>query len=135
MGLTGAVPATASRETPPRFRRARGADAATLLVVFVILLIGIPTDLVLKALAAHAPPAMLLGPVLLLWWACARLLPGSGIARGRNPVRIAIGLLSLSVLAAYAAGSLAHVSGVEQRGADRGILYFVALAGTALLAM
>jgi O-antigen ligase len=135
MGLTGAAPVAANRETAPRFRRARGADAASVLVVFVILLIGIPTDLVLKALGANATPAMLLGPILLLWWVCARVLPGSGVARGRNPVRIAIGLLSVSVLAAYAAGSLGHVAGVEQRGADRGILYFVALAGTALLAM
>ncbi len=124
-----------NRGTNDHGRPPQRADAATVLIIFTVLLIGIPTDLVVQALGANATPAMLVGALLLLWWTCARLWPGSGIARGRQPVRIGLGVVALSVIAAYTGGVLGHVQGIQERGADRGILYFCGLAGACLLAM
>jgi polysaccharide biosynthesis protein PslJ len=111
------------------------ADAATILVIFLILLIGIPSRLVIKQLGAQATPALLLGLGLLLWWACARMVPGLGLDRATQPMRVVTGLLAASVLASYGIGFLHHLEGVQTRGADRGILYYAGLMGVGLLAM
>jgi hypothetical protein len=111
------------------------ADAATVLIVFVVLLIGIPSRLVIAQLGAQATPALLLGLGILLWWTCSRMVPGVGVDRDLQPMRVAIWLITGSALASYAAGALHHLEGVQTRGADRGMLYLAGLIGVALLAM
>lgn len=111
-----------------------GIDAAGALVGLVILLVGLPSRLAVAQLGGEATPAVLLGLALLLWVAVTRLTPGLGVARGRQPVRIALGLMALSLVASYAAGVLMHISGVSARGADRSMIYFAGLCGIALLA-
>lgn len=110
------------------------ADAATVLIVFVVILIAIPSQLVLRSLGAQGTPAMVLGAALLLWWAAARMVPGLGVDRKVNPVRWAVGLLAVALIAAYASGVLHGVTGEGSRGADRGVIYLAALSGIALVA-
>jgi len=119
MKLTGATaPAlhmTARVDARRRGRTPFRADAAGVLIGLVVILIGIPSELVVKALGGNATPAMLVGLLLLLWWACAKVLSGSGIDRSVQPVRIALGLLALSIVAAYASGAFHHIQGLPQQ--------------------
>lgn len=109
-------------------------DAATVLVVLLVLLIGIPSQLVFRPLGAQGTPAMVLGIALLLWWTGARMVPGLGVDRKRNPVRFALGALGFALVLAYANGVFLHLTGVQSRGADRGMIYLAGLCGIALVA-
>lgn len=78
-------------------------------VVFVIgyagLLLCIPSQLVFRPLGAAGSPASLWGTCGLIWW-CVITLRGHNPFRGPTAVRLGFAVLTLAVLASYAAGNL-----------------------------
>jgi O-antigen ligase len=112
----------------------RRFDATSFLTVYAILLILVPSNLVVDGLGAAGTPANLFGVFGLLWWVCTWMV-GLPRAAGRlQPVRIAIALVGLSVVASFAACALRSVDRIELSAADRGILTMLSWAGPALVA-
>ncbi len=109
-------------------------DAVTALTLFLILSFCIPSPLVIKAIGASGTPANLIGIAFLAWWALSKLGSGQGVDRGRQPVRIALLLVILSVLASLVPLFTRPFLVEEGLGAERGLLNLAALSGVALLA-
>lgn len=77
--------------------------AQLFVVLYILLLFGIPTRLIVGPIGAPGSPANLLAMVLLLWWVC--WLVSGRLARGRSdPLRVAVALFLAASLAAYASG-------------------------------
>lgn len=129
--------------------------ALAFLSAYVVLLLVVPAQLIFRPLGAPGTLANMVGLGALLWWCGARL--GGFTPRGRSPVRLLLGGVTVAVLAAYVSGMLAgwyapsnmrqgtddvwtlvfptvsqvHVAMVT--AADRGLLSFGAWLGIALL--
>jgi O-antigen ligase len=111
----------------------RRGQASTVLSVYVVVLLGIPSILVVNGLGAAGSPATLFGVGLLAWWVISRLRPAVG-RRVVQPIHWAIGLLLLSVVTSYVVAGMRGAEAVEQRAADRGLLLILSVAGVALVA-
>jgi len=74
-------------------------DASRFLVVYVALLLLIPSQLVFSPLGAAGAPAAIWGMAGLVWWVLAHA--GALMARRPSPVRLAVLLFTISVLASY----------------------------------
>jgi polysaccharide biosynthesis protein PslJ len=109
-------------------------DVVSLLTVFLIVGFAIPSPLIFKPLGGSGTPADLLGLGFLLWWGLAKLGSAQGVDRGRQPVRVALLILMVAVLASMAAMFLSPFTGEQANGAYRGLVMFVALSGVSLLA-
>jgi polysaccharide biosynthesis protein PslJ len=110
-------------------------DARGLLVTYALLLFMLPAQLIFAPLGASGSPASVVGIGLVGYWGAMRLVPGSGSARGLQPMRIAVGALAASVMLAYAVGTLRPLPPDQLSGADRGILTLLSWLGPALVAM
>jgi len=141
-----------------RFRSGWGEGQAPLFVAlaYVVLLLCVPSQLVLGPLGAAGSPASLLGIGALVWW-CASVVAGRNPTRGLSALRVAVLVLVLCVLAAYANGNaggwyapltvrqetdelwtlapptIGHVSGMMISAGDRGLLAFAAWIGITLV--
>src|SRR6266571_9378672 len=69
--------------------RPTGTHAVTLLTIYVILLMYIPSALVLAPLGGAASPATMLAAAQVAWYVLLWLHPTSGLDRGSQPVRLA----------------------------------------------
>ena len=132
-------------------------SASTMLVVYVVLLFGIPARLIIPQLGAPGTPANLWAVLMMLWWLCTTV--GGTIARQRSAVRFAVGLLAVCVLLSYAVSmtrgwyappdvrqatdlvydrvpaSVANVRQAMVSAADRGLISFAGWLGVMLVAM
>lgn len=125
------MPAPVAPPIPDR-RPVRGLDATSLLTVFLVLLVGIPSVFVFGPLGAAGRPAGLFAMLLGIIWVLARLVPGSGLAGGHQPVRVvAVGFL-LVVLASYIVATAAPFRFDDLSAADRGVLQAIGLVGLTL---
>jgi O-antigen ligase len=70
----------------------------------------------------------------LLWWCFGRILYGSGIDRGRQPIRVTLMLFVGAVLISYALFNRELQPVDFSNAADRGLVLVFALAGLVLLA-
>ncbi|MGZ4715475.1 MAG: O-antigen ligase family protein [Acidimicrobiales bacterium] len=136
MTPTATVPVSGfERGRPARPRRARRPiDATAALTVYLVLLFGIPSALVIGPLGGSGTPANMLGLAFLLWWVLAKMGSGLGVDRGRQPVRIALLAFVTPVLASLVTFYFAPFTGLEASGVYRGLVYLAALCGVALLA-
>ncbi|MCC6339811.1 MAG: hypothetical protein IT197_07570 [Acidimicrobiia bacterium] len=111
----------------------RGVDAVSLLTVYLVLLIAVPSAFVVGPLGAAGRPAGLFALGLALVWVLNRFTPGRGVPVGHQPVRtIAIAFL-VAVFASYFAVASAPFRAGDLSAADRGILLAVGLVGVTLL--
>lgn len=108
-------------------------DAVGLITAYVILLFAVPSQLVVGAVGAAGTPANAVGMLALMWWGTARLVPDLGVARGLQPLRIALLILWTSALASYAAGGLTPMHPLQVNAADRAILSMLCWSGVVLL--
>jgi hypothetical protein len=111
----------------------RQLDAVGFLTVYLVLLFAIPADLIFKPLGASGTPANVMGIVGFLWWVYAKMLRGSGVARGRQPIRIALLIFGSAILASMAALYTRDFVPKEASALNRGALVFIGSAGVALL--
>lgn len=109
-------------------------DPLTLLSVFVVLLVIIPSRYVFGPLGAVGTPAVLIGLISAGWWTTSRLLPSvAQSAPGRQPVRTAILVFGWFTILTYGFAFVRALSGLERRAADRAVIALVALCGITLL--
>lgn len=85
----------------------RGIDAATMLTVYLVLLLAIPSNVTVASLGAYGRPSLLWGLALLGWWAISRLQARAiDVKPIFQPVRVAFGLFVVVVLVSFAAAML-----------------------------
>jgi O-antigen ligase len=111
-----------------------GARAVTLLTVYVILLMYIPSALVLAPLGGAGGPATMLAAALVAWYVLLWLHPTSGLDRGSQPIRLAALAFAGATLAAYVSANRHALSVVQQNGVDRGLILTLGWLGVLVLA-
>ncbi|MDQ1724979.1 MAG: hypothetical protein QOG52_2007 [Frankiaceae bacterium] len=127
--IPSAVERTASTATTgPSFLR-----PTTLLIVYIGLLLVLPSRLVVPGLGAAGTPAQIWGLLLLILWGLTRLMPAA-LPRGW-PARLTIVVFFVTGMTSYAAAWLRGVPTVEGHGADRYLIAVLSSAGVALTAM
>ncbi len=109
-------------------------DAATLAVLLVGVNAVIPSAYAVAALGGVATPANLIGVVAFGWWFDTRLIGGLR-AGGIHPVRGALKLFALAILASYVAAAARPLGGAEVTAADRGLIDMLTWVGIGLLAV
>ncbi|WP_114424249.1 O-antigen ligase family protein [Nocardioides houyundeii] len=102
MSATAVAAAPPLPAVPARPRPGAALPAVWLLVLYLALLLLIPSELVLPQIGSAGTPANLLGLGFLVWWACARL--GGQVRAPLTPMHVALGVLVLCVLLALANG-------------------------------
>ena len=115
----------------PRLRR---IDAVTLLSCYLLLLVGIPADLVFAPLGAAGGPATLFALVLFVCYLAAWLNPRLPLDRGRQPIRLAAVLFTFAVVATYTSANRHAMPVLEKNAADRGLIFAFGWLGVLLLA-
>jgi len=112
----------------------RGADAVTLLTVYVVLLFAVPSRLVFAPLGGAGTPALMIGVGAALWWIWYHLHRSERLLGSSSPVRRTIWFFCLAVLASYTAAMMRPILVAEVSTADLGLVALVGWAGVALVA-
>jgi O-antigen ligase len=125
--LQGSIPG----ETGKIVRR---THAVTLLTVYVVLLVFIPSALVLSPLGGAGSPAKIFAVGLMGWYLMLRLHPASELGRGPQPVRTAAVVFACTIVASYVAANRQTLPHLVRNGADRGLISVAGWLGVLLLA-
>jgi O-antigen ligase len=107
------------------------ADGATLVTLFVVLLI-IPSTLVISKLPLSLAPTDVMALFIGLCWLCAQLTNTLGVAKGRNAIRTMVFLYVCSVLATYGVAAYGYLPPDELNLADHAIVLALASASLTL---
>jgi O-antigen ligase len=120
--------------TKPVGARERRADALPVLIAYVVVLMGIPSELILRPLGAAGTPAQVMGIGMLAWWLASRLVRQSRRPLLPNPIKTLLMLFVVSILVSYLAGMTRPITfGEEVSSADRALLSLCAWAGVTLV--
>ncbi|MET0828488.1 MAG: O-antigen ligase family protein [Microbacterium sp.] len=103
MAVINPQPAVVSGRPTPIVRRE--FDAVTMLTVYVVLLLAIPSGVTITALGALGRPSLVWGLVLLVWWAVSRL-QAHPIDALSQPVRVAFAVFLVIALISFATAML-----------------------------
>ncbi len=114
----------------------RRTDAATWLLVYVIVLYAIPSRLVIDQLGSAGAPSMLLGLASFGGWALYQLSRPTtdGETLVRRPVRIAAVIFLLCVAVSYIAAMMRPIDADEVSPADVALLSVLSWTGVLLVA-
>ncbi len=124
----------AKRARRGSIRTAPRIDVVSILTLFAVLMVCIPSRLVVGALGGAGTPAALLGLVCLAWWVYARMVPGTGLAQGYQPVRIVVCIYALVALLTYiVALTTRFVTVGELNNADRALIGLASFMGIVLI--
>src|SRR4051812_29723047 len=130
-------PPEAGPNTPASARapvRQGGLNPATVLTVYVVLLMLMPSRLVVGGLGAVGTVANICALLAFLWvaasWFTRRIQP----LHGSRVPRIVMAPLGIAVLCAYVACARRDASGLEVNAADRGVILLAAWWGIVLIA-
>jgi len=109
-------------------------DAVSFLTVFLVLLVGVPTDRTIVALGSLGSPALLWAILGGLWW-CWHQLQRSTAPQGTTftPVRIAALAYLATVMISYIGAMFRGLPTTESSPADTGLLRVFAGIGLVLL--
>lgn len=125
------IPARAPTEA-----RNHGIDGVSLLTVYLVLLLAIPSSVIITALGSLGRPSVLWGLVLFVWWALARLQVRSVEAAGiPQPVRLAFCALLVVALLSFAVALLRGQPADQVSPAFTAILRFLSWGGVFLVAV
>ena len=104
-------------------------DMVSYLTIYLALLMFIPASLIFAPLGGSGTPSIVYSLLLLLWyiisWMAGRVTPSGG---GR-PVRIAMLIFTLAVLASFVAGMTRDITQPEVLSAGRGLITIAAWSG------
>ena len=111
-------------------------DATTVLSIFMVLMLGIRSDLSVAALGGAGAPSALLGLGMLLWWFWHRLHSGRPEHNWQKwpPVQVALALFMVCVLISFTLASISPLPVLEANGADKALIQMAAFAGIILVA-
>ena len=121
-------------DLPAEGTRLRGTDAVTLLSLYTLMLMFIPSPLVLAPLGAAGGPATIFAFVLLAFYLVTLAAPPLALNRGPQPIRVAMVLMTCAVLATYISANRHTLLSLEQNGADRGLIFMFGWLAAALVA-
>jgi O-antigen ligase len=110
------------------------SHAVPILQLFALTIMVIPADTVIKAIGAQGYAAALVGMFAFAAYIAATLLGLHDPLRRRHPVRAALCLLWLSVLASYVLMDRGALSVEELAAADRALMQLIVITGVALVA-
>ena len=134
MSATSVPPADVS--TPSLLRQMLGIgnyDVVSYLTAYLFLLMFIPASLIFAPLGGSGTPAVVFSLLLLLWciafWIVGRVTPSGG---GR-PIRMAMLIFALAVLASFVAGMTRNISQAEVLSAGRGLITFASWTGLVIV--
>ena len=114
----------------------RGVDAVTMLTVYLVLLLAIPSGVAISALGSLGRPSLVWGLVLLAWWTVSRLQGRAFEARPvSQPVRFAFVVLLVLVLISYAAAMLRGQPADQVSPAFTALIRLLSWAGVLLVAV
>lgn len=92
---------------PRSVTRGRGASAATMLTVYIVLLLAWPSFVTINRLGSLGRPSLIWGLLLLFWWVLSRLQTRTHDARPvSQPVRYVVVALVIVALVSFAAAML-----------------------------
>ncbi|WP_433380410.1 O-antigen ligase family protein [Actinoplanes sp. CA-142083] len=114
-------------------RRIMKLDAATLISLMLVLLTAIPARLIVPGTTEVGRPALVVCLLLFSWWVLVRFNPNLVLV-GPQPMRWALLIYWLSILASYGAGFLRGLTAMEANSADRWLIGTAAFSGLALAA-
>ncbi len=114
-------------------RVAHRIDAVTLLTLYTLLLMAIPSALVFSPLGGSGGPATILSAALLGYYMVIWLHPAFKVDRHRQPIRVAGVLFACVNLAAYVSANRHTLPSLEGNGADRGIISVAGWLGVLLI--
>jgi O-antigen ligase len=103
-------------------RQVRKVDAASLLSIYLFLLMAVPAGQVFGPLGGAGGPATIFSAVLLVVYLVMWLHPGFPIDHGRQPIRVAGVLFICVTLAAYVSANRLSLPALQLNGADRGLI-------------
>jgi len=111
----------------------RPFDAVVLLTIYLAALFVIPANLVVGPLGAAGTPALLIGLAAGGWWLGAQLDRSRATLTPAQPIRRAMMIFVIAVVASYVAGTTRPIEGIEVAAADRGLLIVFSWLGILLL--
>jgi len=110
-------------------------DAVNVLTLYLILLLGIPSRLIVEPLGAAGSPASLVGLFCAIWWAWDKLRGANdGRTVGNRPVRRWAAAVLLAFVASYYVAATRPINPDELSTADIGMLSLIGWLGVLLLA-
>jgi O-antigen ligase len=118
--------ATAKNRSEPR-------DIASLVTVYVLVLMAIPSRYTFTPFGGAGAPSTMLSAIFLIVYLLCWVHPASRIGSVRQPLRVAALGIFCSFLASYVAASLHKMAPLEQNGADRGVIMICGWVGIMLL--
>ncbi len=121
---------TSPTQTPVR----TGADAVTLLTMYLVLLVGLPSRLTLAPLGGVGSPAVIVGLVALALWVYAQVRRPFPSLQGRQPVRSMLGVLLAAVAVSYVVAMSRAIDPDESSTAQLGPVILLSWAGILLVA-
>lgn len=125
-----------SAETATSTERHGGVNAATMLTVYLVLLVAIPSNVTISALGSLGRPSMLWGLVLLFWWVLSRLQARALDTRPvRQPLRWVFLAFLVVVLVSFAAAMLRGQPADQISPATTALLRLASWSGVLLVAM
>lgn len=129
-------PARGARSAPDAGISRRRIDAVSMLTVYLVLLLAIPSGVVISALGSVGRPSLIWGLVLLSWWIIARLQAQPAEVTGvSQPVRLAFVAFLLLILVTFAAATLRGQPGDQISPAFTALLRMFSWAGVLLVAV
>ena len=123
--------------SPSRGARSSGwrhLDAVSFLTLYLVLLFGVESRLVIQGLGAAGSPALIVGCAGFGWWSFYQAQRPAPTGFGRQPVRIALLAVLCAFLASYAAAMARPISPLEAGTAQIGMVSLLGCLGVALLA-
>lgn len=109
-------------------------DATSLLTIYVILLLGIPSPMIVSSLGSAGSPSTILAFGALFWWMWFHIHRTQPLAREFQPVRVAALAWLVVMLVVYVYAMSSAIPGDEISPADSGILKLAGLTGVLLVA-
>ncbi|MCR2793562.1 O-antigen ligase family protein [Microbacterium sp. zg.Y625] len=117
-------------------KASRGGSALTMVTVYLVLLIAVPSNLTITALGSLGRPSLLWGLLLMMWWTLARLQQRNvDVLPVRQPVRLALGCLVVVVLVSFAFAMLRGQPADQVSPAIVSLLRLMSWSGVLLVVM
>jgi O-antigen ligase len=113
--------------------QSRPWDIVTLVTLYVLFLMAIPSAYTFEPLGGAGAPSSMLGVVFLIIYLLRWAHPASPIGSVRQPLRVAALGIFCAFVATYAAANLHALEPVQENGTDRGLILICGWVGVLLL--
>ena len=129
-GQAASVPAASA------WRRVFAADeydVVSYITAYLFLLMFIPSSLIFAPLGGSGNPALVYSLLISLWYITFWMIGKTTFSGGGKPVRIAVLIFALAILASFVASMTRDISQVEALAAYRGLIELAAWAGLVIV--